>query len=138
MLKGGHKMMITVVYELINENFGIYFKDGTQIIYIPNKNKFCYIDRKGNEIINGLSDIYQFDNDLKIKIKIMNYFYNNILGKNQQLFQIIENSIEEDISSGNNDLLKENNIYLLNEKTEDSDYLSKVSNLSNHKHSHLV
>ena len=117
------KNIYGLVYELINENFGIYFKDGTQIIYIPNKNKFCYINRKEKKIFNAFSDISKFDNYLKIKIEIMNFFYNNILGKNQELFQINENSIEEDFTSDNNDLL--------NEKKEENEYL-KISNTSLH------
>ena len=86
-------------YQLNNENVGIFFKDRTQIFYIHEKKIFCYINGKAKKIFNPYFDTFKFGADFEKKVKIIEYFYQNIFGKKQQLFQIKENLSEEEASS---------------------------------------
>ena len=121
-------------YQLNNENVGIFFKDRTQIFYIHEKKIFCYINGKAKKIFNPYFDTFKFGADFGKKVKIIEYFYQNIFGKKQQLFQIKENLSEEEASSNTyfqNYTLNLQNSFDTNEKFEKTETINfQISSIS--------
>lgn len=121
-------------YQLNNENVGIFFKDRTQIFYIHEKKIFCYINGKVKKIFNPYFDTFKFGADFEKKVKIIEYFYQNIFGKKQQLFQIKENLSEEEASSNTyfqNYTLNLQNSFDTNEKFEKTETINfQISSIS--------
>ena len=79
-----------VGYELTNGNIGFYFNDQTSILLIPSTNLIVYTDlskgkdKKTNDFVKEKFNLEIYPEYLTKKIKILNFFLNNIKKENNK------------------------------------------------------